>query len=159
MRSLLGHIIAQVGLVVSLLAAAGLASEARAAAYRLPENGDSVVGAPTRLKLKYEDTLAAVAQKYGIGYREVVDANPDVDPWLPGEGTVIELPTQYVLPDAPRDGVIINVAEFRLYYFPKDSGRVITYPVGIGRTEFPTPLIVTSIISRIEATPSRNHSL
>ena len=124
-----------------------------AASYRLPENGDSVVGAATRVKLTYEDTLAGVAQKYGIGYREVVDANPEVDPWLPGEGTVIELPTLYVLPDAPRDGVVINVAEFRLYYFPKDSGRVITYPVGIGRTEFPTPLVATRIVGRI-ANPS-----
>jgi len=121
-----------------------------AAAYRLPENGDSVVGAVTRLKLTYEDTLAAVAQRYGIGYREIIDANPDVDPWLPGEGTVIELPTQYVLPDAPRDGVVINVAEYRLYFYPKDSDRVITYPVGIGRSDFRTPVVETVTVTAIE---------
>jgi L,D-transpeptidase ErfK/SrfK len=121
-----------------------------AASYRLPENGDSVVGAITRLKLKYEDTLAAVAQQYGIGYREILDANPNVDPWLPGEGTVIELPTQYVLPSAPRDGMVINVAEYRLYFYPPDSDRVITYPVGIGRSDFPTPVIETTTIGRIE---------
>ena len=57
-----------------------------AAAYMLPENGDSVVGAVTQIRLRYEDTLAAIAQKYAMGYREVLDANPDVDPWLPGEG-------------------------------------------------------------------------
>ena len=136
-----------------VIALSGAAGPAWSASYRLPENGDSVVGAPTRLRLKYEDTLASVAQEHGIGYREIVDANPDVDPWLPGEGTVIELPTQYVLPAAPRDGLIINVAEYRLYYFPQDSNRVITYPVGIGRTEFPTPLIETRIVARI-ANPS-----
>ncbi len=121
-----------------------------AAAYSLPENGDSVVGAVTTLRLKYEDTLAGVAERYGIGYQELIDANPDVDPWLPGEGTVIKLPTAYVLPDAPRDGIVINVAEYRLYYFPPGNERVITYPVGIGRSEFPTPLIRTSVVGRIE---------
>ncbi len=121
-----------------------------AASYRLPENGDSVVGAVTRMKLTYEDTLASVAERYSIGYREIVDANPDVDPWLPGEGTVIELPTQYVLPSAPKDGIVINVAEYRLYYYPKDSGRVITFPVGVGRSEFKTPVIETKTVTRIE---------
>jgi L,D-transpeptidase ErfK/SrfK len=124
--------------------------EAVAASYRLPENGDSVVGAVTRLKLTYEDTLAAVAQRYGIGYREIVDANPDVDPWLPGEGTMIELPTQYVLPNAPREGMVINVAEYRLYFYPPDSDRVITYPVGIGRTDFRTPVLQTATVTNIE---------
>lgn len=121
-----------------------------AAAYSLPEEGDSVVGAVTSLRLNYEDTLAAVAQKYGVGYQELIDANPDVDPWLPGADTLIKLPTEYVLPDAPRDGLVINVAEYRLYFYPADSGRVITYPVGIGRTDFPTPLIETTVVGRIE---------
>ncbi len=121
-----------------------------AASYRLPENGDSVVGAVTRMKLTYEDTLAGVAERYSIGYREIVDANPDVDPWLPGEDTVIYLPTQYVLPSAPRDGMVINVAEYRLYYYPKDTGRVITFPVGVGRSEFKTPVIETKTVTRIE---------
>lgn len=125
--------------------------EAGAASYRLPDNGDSVVGAVTRLKLTYEDTLAAVAQRYGIGYREIVDANPDVDPWLPGEGTFIELPTQYVLPSAPRDGMVINVAEYRLYYYPPLSGRVVTFPVGVGRSDFPTPVIQTETVTSIES--------
>jgi L,D-transpeptidase ErfK/SrfK len=121
-----------------------------AAAYTLPEEGDSVVGAVTSLRLVHEDTLAAVAQKYAIGYQELVDANPDVDPWLPGEGTVIKMPTQYILPDAPRSGLVINIAEYRLYFYPPDSERVITYPVGIGRTDFPTPLIETRVTGRIE---------
>lgn len=121
-----------------------------AAAYTLPENGDSVVGAVTQIRLRYEDTLAAIAQKYSMGYREVLDANPDVDPWLPGEGTMLKLPTAYVLPDAPRDGVVINVAEYRLYFYPAGQNKVITYPVGIGRLKFPTPLVKASVVSHIE---------
>jgi L,D-transpeptidase ErfK/SrfK len=134
-------------LLVSLL---GGSPTVFAAAYTLPENGDSVVGAVTSLRLVHEDTLAAVAQKYGIGFQELIDANPDVDPWLPGEGTVIKMPTQYILPDAPRSGLVINIAEYRLYFYPPDSNRVITYPVGIGRTDFPTPLIETRVTGRIE---------
>ena len=121
-----------------------------AAAYTLPENGDSVVGAVTQIRLRYEDTLAAIAQKYAMGYREVLDANPDVDPWLPGEGTMLKLPTAYVLPDTPRDGVVINVAEYRLYFYPAGQNKVITYPVGIGRLKFPTPLVKASVVSHIE---------
>ena len=121
-----------------------------AAAYTLPENGDSVVGAVTQIRLRYEDTRAAIAQKYSMGYREVLDANPDVDPWLPGEGTMLKLPTAYVLPDTPRDGVVINVAEYRLYFYPAGQNKVITYPVGIGRLKFPTPLVKASVVSHIE---------
>jgi len=123
---------------------------ASAAAYRLPENGDSVVGAVTRIRLKYEDTLAAIAQRFAVGYRELLDANPDVDPWLPGEGTMIQLPTEYVLPDTPRDGLVINIPEFRLYFYPAGQNRVVTYPVGIGRLSFPTPLVQASVVTRIE---------
>jgi L,D-transpeptidase ErfK/SrfK len=138
------------GLLIGALLLGCVAMGAEAAAYKLPENGDSVVGAVTRLKLRYEDTLAAVAQKYGVGFREIVDANPGVDPWLPGEGTVIDLPTQYVLPSAPRDGVVINVAEYRLYFYPEGAERVITFPVGIGRSEFRTPVIETRTVTSIE---------
>jgi L,D-transpeptidase ErfK/SrfK len=121
-----------------------------AASYSMPAAGNDVIGAVTTLTLKYEDTLAAIAESYGIGYRELVDANPEVDPWLPGEGTVIKLPTAYVLPTAPREGVVINIAEYRLYYFTPDKQRVITFPVGIGRADFPTPQARTRVVTRIE---------
>jgi len=134
-------------LMVTALVSAPLA---RGAAYSLPENGDQVVGAVVSVRLTYEDTLAEVAQRYGLGYQELVDANPGVDPWLPGDGTVIQLPTQYVLPSAPREGLVINVAEYRLYYYPPNLNMVITYPVGLGRVEFPTPLVTTKIVAKLE---------
>ncbi len=119
------------------------------AAYSLPEDGNQVVGAVTTIRVHYKDTLASVAQKYGLGYRELVDANPGVDPWIPGEGTKVVLPTEYVLPDAPRDGVVINIPEYRLYYYPPNSDMVITYPVGLGRDDFRTPAGTTHIVGAI----------
>ncbi len=79
-------------------------------------------------------------------------ANRDVDPWLPGENTPVLLPTQYVLPDVPREGVVLNIASKRLFYFPTpDDGkaqRVLTYPIGIGRVGWETPLGVTTVVSK-----------
>lgn len=126
------------------------APAAWSAAYSLPDDGSNVIGAVTTIRTRYEDTLAAVAEKYGLGYRELLDANPDVDPWIPGEGTEVKLPTEYVLPDAPREGVVINLAEYRLYYYPPKSDMVVTYPVGLGRQDFRTPLGTTQITMAIE---------
>ena len=136
--------------LLSVCATLFVAPLAQAAAYSLPENGSNVVGAVTTVRVRYEDSLASVAQEYGLGYRELVDANPDVDPWIPGEGTEVVLPTAYVLPKAPREGVVINVAEYRLYYYPPDRNMVVTYPVGLGRDEFRTPLTSTRIVMAIE---------
>ncbi|MGE0624488.1 MAG: L,D-transpeptidase family protein [Pseudomonadales bacterium] len=135
--------------LIAVCAALGSAATAQAASYRLPENGDNVVGAVTTLKLAYEDTLASIAEEYGVGFREIVDANPGVDPWLPGEGTIIVLPTQYVLPSTPREGIVINVAEYRMYFYPAGGNRVITFPVGVGREEYRTPLIKTQTVASI----------
>lgn len=121
-----------------------------AAAYSLPDADTQVIGAVTSIRVGYEDTLASVAQQYGLGYRELLDANPDVDPWIPGEGTEVMLPTAYVLPDAPREGLVINIAEYRLYYYPPEGNRVVTYPVGLGRDDFRTPLVSTQVVTAIE---------
>ena len=88
----------------------------------------------------------------GLGYEDIVRANPDVNIWLPGEGTEIVLPTRYVLPVGPRNGVILNLAEYRLYYFPEpgdgEPAYVMTYPISIGRMDWETPLGLTTIISK-----------
>ncbi|NIP16130.1 MAG: L,D-transpeptidase family protein [Pseudomonadales bacterium] len=134
----------------ALLASLLIAATAEAASYRLPEDGEDVIGASISLTLAYEDTLAVVAERYGVGYQELVDANPEVDPWLPGDGTRIVMPTAYVLPAAPREGIVINVAEYRLYYYPPGRGSVVTFPVGVGRMDFPTPTISTKVVTKIE---------
>ena len=113
--------------------------------------GSSVVGTTQVITAKYEDTFVKLARQYNLGFEELKQANPDVDPWLPGEGTQLVLPTQFVLPSAPRQGVVINLPELRLYYYPEnDPGRVITHPVSIGRMEWQTPLGRAQIVAKAE---------
>lgn len=120
----------------------------------------SVVGTPQVVFASASDTLADFAVEYGLGYDELTAANPGVDPWLPGEGTPILLPTQHVLPDVPREGIVLNIASKRLYYFPADgierdpdtgdlTGQaLLTFPVGIGRVGWETPLGATTVIAK-----------
>jgi L,D-transpeptidase ErfK/SrfK len=99
-----------------------------------------------------EDTLTDIARRFNVGYEEIVRANPKVDPWLPGEGTAIVVPTAFILPNAPREGVIINVAAMRIFYFPKhksgEPALVYTHPIGIGKVGWKTPEGVTTIMRR-----------
>ena len=113
--------------------------------------GSNVVGATQVIAAEYEDTFVKLARRYNLGFEELKRANPDVDPWLPGEGTEIVLPTQFVLPSAPHQGVVINLPELRLYHYPaNDPGRVITHPVSIGRMEWQTPLGRAQIVAKAE---------
>ena len=104
----------------------------------LLEDEQDVVGKIQTIKARYEDTFVDIARAYGLGFDELVAANPGVDPWLPGDGETIVLPTRFVLPEAPREGVILNVAAKRLFYYRKtEDGQqavVETYPIGIGRS-------------------------
>ena len=121
-----------------------------ATAGELPLSADSqVIGENTTIVAEHRDTFVALARRYDLGFEELVRANPNVDPWLPGEGTEIVLPTQFVLPSAPRNGIVINLPELRLYYFPDgEDGRVITHPISIGRMDWGTPLGLTMIQSK-----------
>jgi L,D-transpeptidase ErfK/SrfK len=121
-----------------------------AMAVELRLDADSqVVGENITVSAKHEDTFVALARLYDLGFEELVRANPDVDPWLPGEGTEVVLPTQFVLPNAPRSGIVINLPELRLYYFPDgEEGRVVTHPISIGRMDWGTPLGLTEILSK-----------
>ena len=112
----------------------------------------SVIGEPQIVFAREADTFSELAREYGLGYDEIVAANPDVDPWLPGEGTPVVLPTQYVLPDAPRRGIVLNIAAKRLFYFPEaadgEPTPVMTFPIGIGRVGWETPLGDAEVISK-----------
>jgi len=121
-------------------------------AFTLDVSGQSVVGEPELVFATEMDTLSDLARTYGLGYDEIIAANPGIDPWLPGAGTPIVLPTQYVLPDAEHRGVILNIATKRLFYFPAaeegELQRVLTYPIGIGRVGWETPLGATTVVSK-----------
>ena len=81
----------------------------------------SVVGSPQIVYTTAENTLSDLAREYGLGYDEIVAANPDVDPWLPGDRRPVLLPTQYVIPDVPREGIVLNIASKRLLF--SQAGR------------------------------------
>jgi L,D-transpeptidase ErfK/SrfK len=133
-----------------LLAAIGLLAGTHASAgeYLIAE-GQDLIGAPRVIQARYEDTFPSIARAHNVGFDALRRANPGVDPWLPGEGTTIIVPAQFVLPRAPRHGIVVNLPELRLYYFPEDdSGRVITHPVSIGRMDWRTPLGRTTIVNK-----------
>ena len=120
----------------------------------LPADGSPVIGRDTTILSHYQDTLFDIARRYGLGYEEIVRANPGVDIWLPGEGTHVLLPRRRILPPGSREGIVVNLPEHRLYYFPKPAKNqapvVITYPVSIGKDGDTTPLGQTQIIEKIE---------
>jgi L,D-transpeptidase ErfK/SrfK len=131
---------------------AALCGPAAATVYELPENGSAVFGTDERIKATYQDTLLDIARRYSLGYEEIIRANPGVDMWLPGEGTDILLPGRRILPPGPHEGVVVNLPEHRLYYFPKtkkgEKPVVITYPVSIGKMDWSTPMGETRVISK-----------
>jgi L,D-transpeptidase ErfK/SrfK len=137
-----------------LLAAvmAGTGVSAHAASYLLPPSGTDVIGEVTRIRAVHEDTFVSLARRYDVGYEELVRANPGVDPWLPGEGTEIVIPTRFVLPRAPRKGIVLNIPEMRIYYYPPakagEAPVVMTFPVGIGREGWTTPVGSTTVVRK-----------
>jgi len=107
---------------------------------------DDVVGEIKTLVSKEGDTLAQIARDVDMGYMEMLEANPNIDPEHIAAGTVLVVPSQFILPNAPRDGIVVNLAEMRLYYYPKDKSTVITYPIGVGREGEGTLIGVFKII-------------
>lgn len=123
-----------------------------AATFILPPEGTDLVGVPSWVHTRYADTLMDVARDYSVGYTELKRANPGVDTWIPGDGTRVLLPTRYVLPPGPREGIVINLPEYRLYYFPApkqgERAQVVTYPISIGKMDWNTPIGRHRIISK-----------
>ncbi len=125
--------------------------------FELASDEEDIVGVIQVTKASKEDTLTDIARRFNVGYEEIVRANPDVDPWVPGEGREVVIPTRYILPNAPRTGVVINVAAMRLFYFEprkKYEPQVVhTYPIGIGKVGWATPEGVTKV-TRKKADPT-----
>jgi L,D-transpeptidase ErfK/SrfK len=122
--------------------------------FELTDPDDDVVGAVQITIASQEDTLPDIARRFNVGYEEIVRANPGVDPWLPGAGRNVVVPTRFILPDAPRVGIVINVAALRLYYFPphkKGEPQVVyTHPIGIGKVGWQTPQGATTVVSHVK---------
>jgi len=120
--------------------------------YVLPPAGIDLVGLEQNTVARFEDTLPDIARSYGLGYEEILAANPGADPWLPGDGREIFLPTRHILPAVVREDIVINLSEHRLYYFPRSRNgqpvHVITHPISIGQMDWNTPLGVTKIVDK-----------
>jgi L,D-transpeptidase ErfK/SrfK len=136
--------------VISLLVA--VASGAQATQYPLASPDALMFGENETITTFGEDTLPDLARRYSLGYEEIQRANPAVDVWLPGEGTTVLLPGQRLLPAGAREGIVVNLPEHRLYYYPKvkkgETPYVITFPVSIGKMDWATPLGKTRVVDK-----------
>ena len=125
---------------------------AKAIELSLPPEGSDVIGTVQMGRVKEGDNLATVGRRYDVGYYEMLEANPHINPMALMADQPVIVPTRFILPDAPREGIVINLAELRLYYYPPDGHTVITEPIGIGRQGWATPTGITSI-TRKRANP------
>lgn len=120
--------------------------------FALPPDDIDLVGHVRTISARHEDTLLDIARRYHLGHDEIVIANPDVDRWLPGEGRAVLLPTRYILPNAPRTGLVLNVPEMRVYFYPPakpgQQHFVKTYPVSVGRMDWATPLGEAKVVTK-----------
>jgi L,D-transpeptidase ErfK/SrfK len=120
--------------------------------YELNVGQPEVFGLDEYIEAKYEDTLVDIARRHSLGYEEITRVNPGIDPWLPGAGTKVLIPGRRILPPGPREGIVVNLPEHRLYYYPKpkkgQTQQVITYPVSIGKMDWQTPMGETKIVSK-----------
>jgi L,D-transpeptidase ErfK/SrfK len=134
--------------VAGLMLGGLLAGPALADEYPL-QPGQTAIGQVRDYAIRPGDTLMTIARHFDIGYTELLAANPGFkDPWAPGVGRHMTIPSAFILPDAPHTGIVINLAERRLYYFPPGSDTVQTFPVGIGVDGRTTPLSTTRVVAK-----------
>jgi L,D-transpeptidase ErfK/SrfK len=110
-----------------------------------------LIGEPAQTRSVAKDTLPDIARRHDLGYDEINAANPGVDTWLPGEGTLVRLPMAHLLPNVPRTGIVVNLPDSRIYYFHDDpDGRPVveTHPISVGRMDWKTPIGVTTIVRK-----------
>ena len=129
--------------LIALICLTLLPSMANAKQYEADYIGETQI-----IRAKYEDTLVHLARDNNLGFVEMRSANPGLDAWIPGEGAKITLPTKHLLPDAPRKGIVINLSDMRLYFFPPNGAPPVTYSIGIGREGLNTPLGQTTIVRK-----------
>jgi L,D-transpeptidase ErfK/SrfK len=120
-----------------------------ALAFTLPSNGDNVVGDVQETIVEPGDDLHSIARRYDVGYYELVEANPTVDPDNVKSWITLTVPTRFILPDTAHTGIVVSLVELRLYYYPPEQPNlVITYPIGIGRQGWQTPVGETKVIGK-----------
>lgn len=139
-----------------LLAATACMQSAFAVVYPLPANNSRLIGENIQVKVPDDSKLPLehFAAQYQMGLSNMLEANPGVDTYLPKPGMTLTIPHQLILPNAPREGIIINSAEMRLYYYPKGSKTVVVLPIGIGELGRDTPMNWVTSVQRKKAGPT-----
>jgi len=114
-------------------------------------NDSTVIGSVKTYQTRGGESLIELARRFGLGYNEITEANPKLDPFVPGDGATIDIPAAWILPDLPGyDGIVINLSEMRLYYFPeKKKLSVMTFPIGVGSEGKETPLGTFRIVEKM----------
>jgi L,D-transpeptidase ErfK/SrfK len=134
------------------VALVGIIDVSQAETFTLPSSEDSVVGELQYTRSRADETLIDIAREFNLGYDQIVKANPAVNRWIPGEDRKIILPHRYILPSPARKGIVLNLAELRMYYYPPvkrgEAGTVMTFPVSLGRMDWKTPLGATKVIRK-----------
>lgn len=149
-RSRSRHVASRIALIAWWIT---LAPALPAQTFPRPAASDDLVGRVTVTTARHADTLSDIARAHQLGFDEIRRANPGVDPWLPGEGARVILPQQFILPSAPRRGLVVNLPEMRLYYYPPPApdraAEVVTLPISIGRMDWSTPLGETRVTDKL----------
>ena len=131
-----------------------LATHVHATSYELKNSTDSIVGKLDSAVVGRDTTLLDIAREYGFGYQDLKLLNPTIDTWMPEDGELVQLPSKFILPNVEREGIVLNIPEMRLYYFPThkkgEPNKIYTYPLGIGREGWATPYEQTRIIGKKE---------
>jgi L,D-transpeptidase ErfK/SrfK len=139
-------------IVLSALVFFAISSTSASAEVYSYSKDNTVIGAVLTHKVNGNESLIEIARNYDVGYNEIVDANPKLDPFLPGSNSTVNIPTMWILPDvASYDGIVINITEMRLYYFLKHKKVLLarTFPIGIGDEGNDTPVGNFKIIEKI----------
>jgi L,D-transpeptidase ErfK/SrfK len=123
--------------------------------FDLPRDGGDIVGEMQTTTVRHGESLGDIGRRFDLGIYEMIEANPTLDPWVPTVGAVVVVPTQFILPAGSRVGMVLNLAEMRLYYFHPDKRSVTTYPLGIGQKKggSPTPMGHTIITNKKKDPP------
>lgn len=120
--------------------------------FLLPAADSNIIGELRYATTRDEETLVDIAREFDLGYDQIIKANPGVNRWIPGEGTRVIIPHRYVLPDGARKGIVLNIAELRLYFFPVvrkgEEQKMYSYPISIGRMDWSTPIGTTKIVKK-----------
>lgn len=125
-------------------------THAFATAYPVPPANESLIGEMQQTSTSENDTVVTIAERYNIGFNAIESANPEVNVAKLISGSHLSVPTQHLLPNLPREGIVINLPEMRMYYYVAGTGQVLTYPIGIGKVGKTIPITRTAITRKVK---------